>query len=98
MKLLNKKEVDPELFLDSFYSDEDNLDYTDLEGSMHDPQDDDEEMKKFKKQVKMSPLKAAMVAKQLGINTITFFTTTTIITTTKLTPTCSIQGTFSQCP
>ncbi len=98
MKLLDKREADPELYLHPFYTEDlDTDDDVDIEGSMLDPADE-QKIKRLRKQLKMSPLKAALAAQRLGMNTFIVVTTTTITTTTKLTPTCSTQGAFSQCP
>lgn len=98
MKLLDKREADPELYLHPYYSE--NLETADdphIEGSILDPADE-EKVKLLRKELKMSPLKAALAAKHLGINTFIVVTTTRITKTVSLTPTCSTQGTISQCP
>ena len=96
MKLLDQRELNPRLNLDPLDSkDLDTL--ADVEGSIVNLEDQ-EELKSLRKQIKMSPLKAAQLAKQLGFNTITVVISTTVTSTTKLRPSCSTQGTISQCP
>lgn len=96
MKLLDKRQVNPRLHFDSLQSKDLDTLADEVEGSLSNPEDQ-EEIKNFRKQIKMSPLKAAQLAKQLGFNTITIVTSTTITTTTQLRPPCSTPGPISQC-
>lgn len=61
MKLLDKREADSELNLHPIY-----FNNSEIEGSIYNPEDA-EEIALLKKQLKMNPLQAALLARQLEL-------------------------------